>query len=364
MTRRAAAFLGALALPVAAGAVGVEVLANRVVRVRREPPYRHDVLAVGRDAVLLRRDRATELAGAYGLAWPGGHAVVGPVLHHDDDTVLRRLERVQFGTPTPGPCALDHIEVGDPRSALGLDFEDAVLDSDAGALPAWWLRGERSDTWVLLAHGYGGSLVSALSFLPIVTGAGYSALVVSYRNDPGAPASADQRYHLGADEWRDLDAGVAFALAHGARRVVLYGWSMGGAIALAALEHSAQRAAVAGLILDAPVLDWASVIRHVGRRVPAPLVALVLARLGALIGAPLGALDRLASADQLDRPVLCFHGERDELVPVAHSRLFASRAPELVELVVDARAGHVGCFNVDPDAYGARIQDFLRRVAP
>lgn len=360
--RRWPALTGAAVLPIAGALVGLNALAARVVRVRREPPYRHEVLAVGADAVLLRRDGATDLPGRYGLSWPDGHAVLGPVLHVDERTVLRRLERVQRGAPAPGPCALDHIEVGDPLSALGLAYENVALTSDAGELPAWWVPGERRDAWVLLAHGYGGSLQSSLSFLPLAAVDGVNALVVSYRNDPGAPTSADERMHLGADEWRDLDAGIAFALAHGAERVVLYGWSMGGGIALTTLARSPRREAVRGLILDAPVVDWTRVVRHVGKRVPTPVVDLVLWRLGRMIGEPVRGLDHLSDAAALDVPVLCFHGGRDAIVPAAHSRLLAERAAGAVELVVDESAGHVGCYNVDPEGYGARVAAFLQRT--
>ncbi len=361
--RRLPALAGA-AFPVLGAALGLEVLATRVVRVRHGSPYRHEILAVGRDAVLLRRDRATDLPGSYGLAWPGGHGVLGPVLRADERTVLRRLERVQEGAPLPGPCALDHVEVGDPASALGLSYQAVEIPSEVGALPAWWVPGERRDAWVLFAHGLGGSLQSSLSFLPLVSRRGYNGLVVSYRNDPGAPPSADRRIHLGADEWRDVDAGIAFALAHGAEQVVLYGWSMGGGIALLTLARSPRRAAVRGLILDAPVVDWARVVRHVARRVPAPVVALVLWRVGRLIGVPVSTLDHLADADALGVPVLCFHGGRDEVVPVAHSRLLAERAPHAVDLVVDEGAGHVGSFNADPEAYEARVAAFLAQTLP
>ncbi len=351
-----------LTLGAAAGALTVEALARQVLRVRSSPPYRHDLLGVGTDAVLLGRDAATELPGRYGLAWPEGHAVIGEVLEQNEHTVLRRLERVQRGVPMPGRCALDHIEVGDPRSALGLDFRSVTLDSDAGALPAWWVPGEDGAPWVLLAHGYGGSLVSSLSFLPLIARLGANALVVSYRNDPGAPPSPDRRYHLGIDEWRDLDAGIGFALENGAKRIALFGWSMGGGIALRALAKSNRRDAICALVLDAPVLDWAAIIRHVGRRVPAPVVALVLYRLESLLRAPLSELDHLSPAGELDRPVLCFHGGRDELVPVHHSRLLAVRAAESVTLVVDERAGHVGAYNVDPAAYEQQLHEFLAGV--
>ncbi|MCU1490883.1 MAG: secreted protein [Acidimicrobiaceae bacterium] len=344
------------------GAV-VAVLARRAVAVRDRPRYRRRLLAVGEDEVVLARDLETERPGTYGLAWPGGHGVVGPPVHLDDGTVVRPLVELHWGTPLPGRAAMDHVHVGDPRSSFGLDFEDIALPGPVGDLPAWVVPGSRSDVWVLLAHGYGGSRSSALSFLPIIHELGCTALVVSYRNDPGAPASSDRRYHLGASEWEDLDAAMAYALAAGARRLALFGWSMGGAIALQALARSERRDFVSAVVLDSPVLDWRPVLTHVARsnHVPRPLAAAALRLIERQVGIAFDDFDWLARAAELKTPVLCFHGEGDATVPVAESLELARLRPDLVELVVQPAAGHVGSWNVDPVAYGTRLKRFLAR---
>ncbi len=364
MSRRGTV-LGTLAGTVLAGvgavALGANVLAERTVRVRRHPPYRHRLLKVDGDQLVFAKDRATELPGAYGVAWPDGHAVTGDVVARDAGTVTRRLECVQYGTLLPGKVALDHIDVGDPLSAFGLDFEEVAIDSPLGPMPAWVVPGRRRDAWVVLAHGYGGSLVSALSFLPLLHRIGCTCLVVGYRNDPGAPASPDRRSHLGASEWQEVDAALTFAAEQGAVAASLFGWSMGGAIVLGALERAKRRDLVTSLVLDSPVLDWRAVITHVGRstRAPRPLIALVLNLIERKIGAALPDLDWLSRPSVIDVPVLCFHGELDELVPCELSKRLGAALPSGVELVVDPRAGHVGSFNVDPLAYEARLAAFL-----
>jgi uncharacterized protein len=50
----------------------------------------------------------------------------------------------------------------------------------------------------------------------------------------------------GLTEWRDLAAAAQYALARGARRLLLVGYSMGGAIVVSFLEHSPLAARVAG----------------------------------------------------------------------------------------------------------------------
>lgn len=341
-----------------------DALAERTVKVRRHPPYRHRLLGVHGDQLVFAKDRATELPGTYGVAWPDGHAVAGDVLASDANTVTRRLERVQYGTLCPGKVALDHIDVGDPMSAFGLNFEEVAIESPLGAMPAWVVPGARRDAWVLLAHGYGGSLASGLSFLPLLHRIGCTSLVVGYRNDPGAPASPDRRYHLGASEWQEVDAALTFAAEQGAAAACLFGWSMGGAIVLGALERAKRRDLVTSLVLDSPVLDWRAVIRHVGRstRAPRPLTALVLCLIEGKIDAPLSELDWLSRTSVIDVPVLCFHGELDELVPCELSKRLGAALSSMVELVIDPRAGHVGSFNVDPPSYEARLTAFISRT--
>ena len=100
---------------------------------------------------------------------------------------------------------------------------------------------------------------------------GLTSLLVSYRNDGLAPSAPDGRYGLGSTEWRDVDAAIAFALANGAKEVVLFGWSMGGAICLQTADLSQHRHVIRAMVLDAPVIDWVNVLAHHARAEPDPV---------------------------------------------------------------------------------------------
>jgi len=336
------------------------LVADQVVEVRRRPRYPHRVLAVDGDRVTLKRNRGTERVGTYGLAFPGGHAVAGDVVERTPDVVVRPVVRVDSGTLAPGRVALDHVDVGDPATAFALDFAEVELHSDVGTLPAWEVPAD-GDTWVVVVHGYGGTRSSALSFLPMLHDLGLPVIVPAYRNDPDAPASPDRRYHLGATEWRDVDAAIAYAVTRGATRVVLYGWSMGGAIVLQTWAQSAHRPLVAALVLDAPVVDWRAVLLHLGRRrhIPLTLVRYAMRLVERRIAVDFDDLDWLSRAAELDVPVLVVHGDDDLTVPCEPSRQLARRRPDLVALHVVAGAGHVGSWNVDPHGYARDVAAFL-----
>ena len=156
--------------------------------------------------------------------------------------------------------------------------------------------------------------------------AGFPNLVVSYRNDGEAPRSRSGSYALGAAEWRDVDAAVSYALRHGAERVILMGWSMGGAVALQTALNSGNRDRIAGLILESPVIDWRSVLRFqaraAGMRAPLPDLAMsalsvpLTARLsGAENAISFDSLDIVARADELKVPILILHSDDDGFVP-------------------------------------------------
>ncbi len=360
---RPAAFVAPLAAASATlAAVGL-VVADKVLAPPRRTRYRRRIVAVAPGAVRLARDDESVRPGTYGLVWPGGRAVLGEVLSADDSTVQRRILALDGALPPPGPADLEQVHTGDPRRALDLSFEDVLLDVDVGPVPAWVVPAD-GDTWAVVVHGWGVGRESCLDVLPMLHRFGITSIVPAYRNDPDAPSSPDRRYHLGADEWREVDAAMRHALGAGARRLVLYGWSMGGAIVLQALSRSPARGAVDALLLDSPVVDWRAVLEHHARarRIPRPVARLAMRVVEARIGLDFPSLDWVARADELDVPVLVFHGEGDPTVPFGASRDLALARPDLVTLISFEGAGHVASWNLDSTRYEAELRGFLDRT--
>src|SRR3954465_13987055 len=251
-SNRPAALRGAVvgaSLAVAAGA-GVSALATyyarKVVTPDAEKPDDVEVLAVGAGTVTLRATPETTAPGRWGL-WlggGGGHGRVGEVIDHDEEarTVTRRLLGVDSGRMREGPARWNQYFYAGTPAALGLPFEEVAVPTELGDMPAWFVpaapRVPPRDTWAILVHGRGATREECLRALPVLHRLGFPALVVSYRNDPGAPRSRGGRYHLGDAEWLDVEAALLVASERGAAEVVLVGWSMGGAIALQGVTRS------------------------------------------------------------------------------------------------------------------------------
>ncbi|AVV43374.1 alpha/beta hydrolase [Streptomyces sp. ID05-04B] len=377
VTATAAAVTAALA----AGAAGVAAGRFASDAALKAPPGRPlpteprlTVHGTAAGQVTLTRDLAALRPGAYGLSGNGSHAVVGPVLPdapHTADTVVRRLERVTHGSLDAGDAVwlTPNLYVGDPATALGLDHADVDVPGELGNLPAWFVPGARS-TWVIAVHGLGTTREHALNLIGFLHGARLPVLALAYRGDLGAPRSPDGLNHLGATEWRDLDAAMRYAVRYGARRVVLLGWSTGAAMALRAAADSGLRDLVSGLVLDSPVLDWRATVRALAaaRHTPAALLPLAVraaeGRTGTALGPPgAGGTGGPGAADgspaRLRVPTLVLHGPDDAVAPWADSRRLAGRRPDLVTLHTVPHAPHGAMWNADPAAYEEALRRFL-----
>jgi uncharacterized protein len=374
------ALVGA-SLAVAAGA-GVSALATfyarKVVTPDAEKPDDVDVLAVGAGSVTLRATAETIAPGRYGLWVDRGdaHARIGDVIDHDEQarTVTRRLLGVDRGRLREGPARWNQYFYAGTPAALGLPFEDVAVPTELGDMPAWFVPaaggGPRHDSWAILVHGRGATREECLRALPVLHRLGFPALVVSYRNDSGAPRSRGGRYHLGDAEWLDVEAALLVAAERGAAEVVLFGWSMGGAIVLQLVTRSWAADRVRAVVLDAPVLDWRHVLDHHARLNHVPdavgrLAQAVLQHRSArrLLGvdAPLS-LDRMdwvTRAADLHVPLLILHSDDDEFVPAEPSRRLARARPDVVTYVPSRGARHTKEWNVDPDGWDSAVARFL-----
>jgi len=379
--RRAAAGAAASVGVAALGLVGVTgvatAFARAVVTPSRHKPDDVEVLQVGPHRVVLAAGPDTVVPGRYGV-WTDegrGHFRVGDVLSATDEHVVRELLGVDAGVVLPGPARWNqYYYAGDPASALGLAHEDLRVPSPVGDLPCWWVppaEGAGDGTWAVLVHGRGATREEALRAVGALHPLGVACLVPSYRNDADGPVSPARTYGLGDTEWPDVEAVVQHALDAGARRVVLVGWSMGGAIVLQLLARSPLAPAVSAVVLDGPVVDWGDVLDHQARARGLPvrlgrygvrLLRHPLARRLVGLEGPLDLrlLDWVTRAGELRLPVLLLHSDADDYVPSGPSRRLAEARPDLVTYVPSAQARHTKEWNVDPAGWERAVADFVR----
>lgn len=336
------------------------------------PPKPLTVVAVHRGSITLSGHLA-ELtrSGTYGVYWAGGYGQVTGAPRGQG--VVTRAFRVLTGVaPRPGTRVgmTGDAFPDDPSIALGVAVRSVTYRSPAGAFPAWYVPG-RGTTWALLVHGKGATRTSVLRMMRVPVRLGLPSLDLAYRNDAGSPLDPSRRYGWGRTEWQDLDAAVVWAQRHGARHVVLLGASMGGAVVASFLEHSPRAPLVTSVVLDSPVLDFASVVDLGAARRELPLVGWhvpgavrwTAERLASLrYGVDWRALDHLDDTSWVRVPVLVLHGTADVTVPFATSARLAAARPDLVTLLPYPGVAHVQSWNHDPVRYEAELRRFLLRT--
>ena len=371
---------GALAATLAALAATVLHLARTVVTPARRVPDT-DIVSLDPVAqtVTLTRTPDTTLPGRYGRFTGGSpeYLKLGTVVAETDATVTRKLlTEVDRSTRLPRPAGFSGWYYDQPEQ-LHLPFERVLIGAPVGPCPAWLFPaepGSASDAadglWVIQVHGRGARRTETLRAVPLFRRLGYSSLLVSYRNDGDAPRSRDGVYGLGATEWRDVDAAITFAVRRGARRVVVMGWSMGGAIAVQLALNSVHRDRISALVLDSPVADWPLVLRTQAdaMRVPRPITDLALttlrserassaASLGR--GIPFADLDAVSRAGELTVPILILHSDDDGFVPSDASHALAAARPDLVTLDAFSTARHTKLWNYDEQRWSTMISEWL-----
>ncbi|MCJ1675446.1 alpha/beta fold hydrolase [Rathayibacter sp. VKM Ac-2929] len=362
------------ALSLLAG-VGV-VLGRRVVMPGRKRTVQ--VLSATPDSVTLPATPETLHDGEYGFWFDSdrGHALVGRILHHDtiERTVRREVLRVTGGDLAAADEGrwTGHVfarpEDIDPR------VREIHVDSPTGPCPAWLFPstgGEGGTTWAIHVHGIRTTRITALRSVPAARKLGYTSLVPSFRGDGDGPSTKNGVSTLGQTESDDVDAAINYAVEHGAHSIVLFGWSLGGGIALQLSERSPHRHLIAALVLIAPATDWRQVIQAGARRAHLPSVvgalgtfALSTRSLSALVGLPrpidFDALD-WTRGPRLTVPTLLIHSDGDREVPASLSRAFVSVNAERSELALLPPAAHAWEYNVAPDEFDASICEWIGR---
>ena len=313
---------------------------------------------------MARRDGHVERDGVWGMVWDGGYAQVGEIFGIGNQQVVR-----EFHALTEHPSIGDMVRLegsaypGDPQKAFGLSFEEISFSSPLGDFVAWFVDGT-SDTWAIVVHGRNASRREGLRVLPTLAELGLPSLVITYRNDPGVPANPDGFHRHGQTEWQDLEGAAVYAIEHGAKKLILVGYSMGGAIVVSFLYRSKLADKVTGTILESPMLDLNATVDLGGRsrwhvRLLLPIVKLIG---GLRFGINWKELNYLTRAHQLTTPILLFHGDQDNAVPVETSDRLAKARPDIVEYRRVAGGTHAASWNIRPSAFEAAVRGFLEKL--
>jgi fermentation-respiration switch protein FrsA (DUF1100 family) len=226
-------------------------------------------------------------------------------------------------------------------AGLGLAYEELELRAEDGVrLHGWFLPVKGSRLTVLVCHGNAGNVSHRLDrALLMQSHLKVDTLLFDYRGYGSSEGSPDEQ-----GTYRDARAAYRWLVARGQgpERLVLFGESLGSAVALQlALEVEAR-----ALVLESPFASVPEMARAVYPFLP--IWPLVRTR-----------YDNIAKVARLRMPLLVMHGERDEIVPFAQGRRVFDKAPEPKRFFAIPGASHNDTYVVGGEAYWRALREFL-----
>ncbi len=233
-------------------------------------------------------------------------------------------------------------EIASTPAAVGLPFEDVyITTSDHVRINAWFVPQADAIATVMWFHGNAGNIshrIDQLAAMQPVLEA--NILMVDYREYGRSEGAITE-----SGSYLDAEAAFDFAQARmttAAGKIVVYGQSLGAAVA----AELALRRPVGGVILEAPFLSVQAMARAVLPWLP----------IGGLLATR---YDLESKIGKIQSPVLIIHGNRDEIVPIAHGLRLFELAHEPKQLYVIRGSGHNDTFIVGGREYFEVMARFI-----
>lgn len=243
---------------------------------------------------------------------------------------------------------------------LGLAYEDiSFVTSDKLTLRGWFLPSKASFAkTIILLHGYPadkGDILPALSFL----NKRYNLLLFDFRY----LGQSEGKYSTaGAKEVEDLRAAIKFLKARGVEGAGVWGFSMGGAVALMAAKDAPEIKAIVSEASYASLDRMApNLFRLPALRYPLGYLTGLWAKL--FLGVNVKNVSPVESAKNLSAnggtPILIVHSKNDEIIPFTHALLLrdALKNNPRAEFWFEENLRH-GQFN---EEYQKRIENFFQK---
>ncbi|MFH1412402.1 MAG: alpha/beta hydrolase [Candidatus Omnitrophota bacterium] len=228
--------------------------------------------------------------------------------------------------------------------ALGLSYKDVYFKaSDGTELHGWYVpSGVPARASFLFCHGNAGNIGDRIELISILHGLNVNILIFDYRgygNSKGVPsengtyADAEAAY----EKLREIDPANK-------DRIILYGRSMGGAVAV----ELARRVDAKGLVTDSVFTSTGDMSKEVYPILPFKISLMVR-------------YDSISKISRLKTPKLMIHSTEDEIVPFAQGKELFEKASEPKDFY-RMRGGHNDAVFMQSEEYLRRINMFLESL--
>jgi fermentation-respiration switch protein FrsA (DUF1100 family) len=232
------------------------------------------------------------------------------------------------------------------------DFQAA----DGTRLNAWFLparNGDKAKATVLFLHGNAENISTHFRSIAWLPAEGFNVLAVDYRGyggSDGTPSLAGMQL--------DIDAALRRLLARPGvdpDRIVVFGQSLGGALAIYYTAHCAYRAHIRAVVIDSAFSDYRLIVKEklAGFFLTWPFQWLPWLT----VDDTYSPAASVAAVSPL--PLLLIHGDQDAVVPFRHSQRLFELAANPKELWIVPGAAHTQ--SLDREAVRRRLIEYLLR---
>jgi uncharacterized protein len=238
-------------------------------------------------------------------------------------------------------------EIESTPAGFGCTSEDVTIAEGTLHLQGWWLPGTNGKT-VLYFHGNGGNIGANAEHACRFQKMGFSTLLFDYRGY----GKSDGDFPSERSVYADADRAWAHLQERhiAAADIVLYGHSLGGAVAIEiARRHPDARA----LIVESTFTSLADMSERDRMSRIFPLKLLMTEQ-----------MDSLSKIASIKMPILFIHGTADPLVPPQMTERLFDRATGSKSLFLVSGAGHENCAATAGKQYSATVLRFLHMDAP
>jgi uncharacterized protein len=232
-------------------------------------------------------------------------------------------------------------------------YETLAFENDGVKLAGWVFRAQPATRgWLVYLHGIADNRQSGIGFAQRFVPQGYDVLMYDSR---AHGASTGKAVTYGVREKEDLRRALD---AVGAKRAVLFGCSLGAAVAL---QAAAADERIVGVIAQSPFADLRLVAHErkpfVFTRAKADTAIALAGKQGDF---DVDDASALRAAPNIRVPVLLIHGEDDRDTRADHSRRIFEKLAGPKELLIVAGAGHND--TLARAETWQRIEDWLARL--
>ena len=250
-------------------------------------------------------------------------------------------------------------------SAITPAFEECELATAEGIRLSLWLMkaGGAARGTVIYLHGVSESKIAGLPMAAALLGAGWNVLLYDARRHGDSGGSFCT---YGFYEKHDVSTIISWLhsrLEAEGRRIVLFGSSMGAAVAI---QAAARERRVAGVIAESGFASLRTVFDEYQKRmIKLPfhyLRNLVIRRSERLAHFKAASVSPLSAITRLRVPVLIAHGTDDSTIGYRYSRQLFDAAIEPRQLLLVPHARHDNMWEAGGEAYQAQLTGFLGQL--